>query len=1790
MKQFLRHIFLFVAIFVATTNAWAAWTGSGEAVKYENGTYYVVYQDSYETLNTIETGPKITLSGPGEKLSYTARRTGSNYFYYSYSTNGGSSWTDKSESLTTSDATYTATLDNNVNAIRFLTKTGATLRKYISNVRVTMAQYIENPSKTTIEFGSGKVDDTNSVGSFTIPWCNVPAMTYTIEGSGSDCINISVANNSEPGKYNTATFTITYDRTKASNLNATLTIKNSYGSYSKEIKIIGSTAKYDQTLSWNNESAIETNMQLGKTQTVTATATSGLAVTYSSSDNRVLTVDASGKITAVGIGNATITASQTGNYKYNAAVPSITKSYTVWNKNTPIFTPNGFNEANVCHLKVGDKVTLEVLNVSDGLSGDFKVNTDNNILGITRNGNTITIEALNAGTADAIFTQTENHDIFGAEKKYQFSVSKINNTLAIASSSYTKYVDDEITNIISSINSDAAITTSSSDATIAYYDVTSDKIFIPNSEAKSFSSKTITITVEQAETYKYTAAKQTITLTVNKYDISAFIIQNSAYLNALINNAFSLSYGLDGYSVTSLNLGIAEYVAGNKIQTYFTEGTAQFRVTREEDYKYKGLNKTLTLNVVKAAGGCLVLEPCSGDYYAAGGGDFTPSALTGPGSQLTFDARSGNSTRVGDVEIQEYVNGWNTIATIDPGTDTKTYGPYDLSELATQVRFYTGAGSYRRYFENVQVTRKTYLRPTVNPLALPQATIGRPISASFDLSWSTCSDEVVLVSTNSNFVLSQYSIDATSGRGTTTITVTYDANSGSQSGTIIIYDQSQKIEIPVSCEVTAKLATKIIYTGNATYPDTPEGIPYPFYVEDKNGNTVQGAKITLKTSNEDILSVDSTKIYPHCGGYVTLTATYAGDETHEPASKEQQIFVLECYQHIVWDQNFKTYLATEEGYIDETTLLTAYAVTADGIPTENPIQYTLDEKADSIADIQYNGDGTYSLYVHGVGKGHIIARATACTFEGEQYVAAESMHELRVKRVGEKCESVESVVSDEFSLSGLLFWEDKEKICELEGRPYSSLEFYSHVNNDSYDNHISVSFSTDNQATWTDATRYENISNVYNWYVPFVCNSIPDGATHVKFRAESTRNTYINMVSAAQRSYFEVDQTAIEITDAKVNVPFTRQLVLSFSDVPLVHYHVTNSHDLDLTLTPDRPVDNDCGDWGTYTFTLRGESPYPQQAVQETITLSTSSGEQVEIPVTITATLSDPFYFNQQAGDWSVSTHWTYQGNTNHGLLPDKAHPVVISKALTIGNDITKSELVAYSVKIENGGSVEIKENGGLTVHAGGFEEVNENNLTIHSDTLGAGFVRVSPFFTTQVPGTMPNAKVNFTTKANMNAGDNRDAAWQYIGAPGSGVGMDLAHTTVLYLRSEEKGWVRQYTEWAQLTPFAGYALTQKEQKTFTLYPQLLNENVTIPLTYTSNGMKGDNLWANSYMAPLDITKFTDADFTGDIDKTFYLYNSGSWNQWNEDKGAINSAEVQPGRYYAIPVASARALDATYDQNVVPPMQGVYMKANSGGGTITLNYEKHVWNNTQTAQMNQPLRVAGRRDSNESQSVDFQRVRLQVNSENSGADRMYIIQDSMATASYDNGYDAPKLMADGLVNIYTNEPFGKMEISSTDHMDGMFIGFQAGEDTHYIMTFTSLVGDSLYLYDLEEDKFVEMLDGEQYHFSAIAQSTNDMRFQVLVAPTLPDETPGQGGGVTTDVENITTPQLWISDRKVFVSNAKPNSTMAIYTASGMLVTAPYTLHTTPYTLDLSYLPTGVYVLRLNDQAYKFVCK
>jgi hypothetical protein len=190
-----------------------------------------------------------------------------------------------------------------------------------------------------------------------------------------------------------------------------------------------------------------------------------------------------------------------------------------------------------------------------------------------------------------------------------------------------------------------------------------------------------------------------------------------------------------------------------------------------------------------------------------------------------------------------------------------------------------------------------------------------------------------------------------------------------------------------------------------------------------------------------------------------------------------------------------------------------------------------------------------------------------------------------------------------------------------------------------------------------------------------------------------------------------------------------------------------------------------------------------------------------------------------------------------------------------------------------------------------------------------------------------------------------------------------------------------------------------------------------------------------------------------------------------------------PGQYYAIAPFSAE-FTASEEQKVIPPMQGVYVVA-SGNAKIHLKYNKHVFKST-SSDKNRPMRAP-------QENENFMRVRLQVNSQNSGADRMYIIQHENTTRGYDNGYDAKNILAQGQANIYTNEPEGQMEISVADQIDSTFIGFAAGEDSQYTLTFTSLVGQDMYLHDLEADSLFLLTEEGQYTFSARPNTVSDMR-------------------------------------------------------------------------------------------------
>lgn len=559
--------------------------------------------------------------------------------------------------------------------------------------------------------------------------------------------------------------------------------------------------------------------------------------------------------------------------------------------------------------------------------------------------------------------------------------------------------------------------------------------------------------------------------------------------------------------------------------------------------------------------------------------------------------------------------------------------------------------------------------------------------------------------------------------------------------------------------------------------------------------------------------------------------------------------------------------------------------------------------------------------------------------------------------------------------------------------------------------------------------------------------------------------------------------------------------------------------------------------------------------------------------------------------DFSNDGNWLNDNNWNIGRTPWATDSATIAANKHV---LLTTEIVTEGLRFEAGSSIHITPTGGLSVGARGIQGAASDGSSIIIDNLktGIGFLRISPAY----KGAMPRTTVNYQTRSTLDTGANRDATWQYFGAPGKDVQFTVDGITWLYQWSEPQNWINK-TGTLTLEPFAGYAITQYGKPTYALSAEAITSDQTITLTKTESGMNGNNLFANSYMAPIDAKNFTPEDFsdynTGreDIVKTFYIFNSGSWNQWNgqneKDSTIGGNGATTPGQYCAIPALSAQYLDSEYDITTIPPMQGVYVIANENGATIRLNYNKHVWqagtNPDASTDMHEPMRAPQRQAPEQMQQADFRRLRLQVNSANSGADRMYIIQESATTRDYDNGYDAPNQFAEGLANIYTTESFGKMEVSCANDIDSMYIGFQAGADNHYTLSFRSLIGDSLYLKDMEQNTIIRMEEGAEYHFSATPYTTNDLRFLLLLHPQLEsDDTP-------THIDQVHQMEIWNDNNRLYITNAPANSVASIYTVSGQPVihsTIQYTTHT----IDIHHLPQGVYILRINNQIYKFVCQ
>ena len=261
-------------------------------------------------VSDVETECVVALSQTGiaEKLFFSWQcSTGSVSVYQSPDHNTWSQVFTHEAKLALTATADSVALMTNTRYIKFsaVGRTAATFK----DIRVSELKRL-SVSTDEWPFGAAMVDDAEAVKNVTITWTNIVAsVTSTDPHFRASITTVGQKNLIDQ----TTSLTISYLHNEAGGHSGHIVISGE--GRECRIAVSGSTAKYDQTLTWN-----QTLTECLTTDNVVFNAftSSGLPVEYVSSDSAVAYVEEA-TLHVVRSGSVTLTATQPGNYKYNAA-------------------------------------------------------------------------------------------------------------------------------------------------------------------------------------------------------------------------------------------------------------------------------------------------------------------------------------------------------------------------------------------------------------------------------------------------------------------------------------------------------------------------------------------------------------------------------------------------------------------------------------------------------------------------------------------------------------------------------------------------------------------------------------------------------------------------------------------------------------------------------------------------------------------------------------------------------------------------------------------------------------------------------------------------------------------------------------------------------------------------------------------------------------------------------------------------------------------------------------------------------------------------------------------------------------------------------------------------------------------------------------------------------------------------------------------------------------------------------------------------------------------------------
>lgn len=463
----------------------------------------------------------------------------------------------------------------------------------------------------------------------------------------------------------------------------------------------------------------------------------------------------------------------------------------------------------------------------------------------------------------------------------------------------------------------------------------------------------------------------------------------------------------------------------------------------------------------------------------------------------------------------------------------------------------------------------------------------------------------------------------------------------------------------------------------------------------------------------------------------------------------------------------------------------------------------------------------------------------------------------------------------------------------------------------------------------------------------------------------------------------------------------------------------------------------------------------------------------------------------------------------------------------------------------------------------------------------------------TAVPATV---EMHSPAKYDPDGPDGYKYSWQYFTVPvdniapfptfegswirrwdPSGTNRDASKGTPYWLYVN---WEYPDPEVDYLHAMRGYEITQREEKIIPIAGNLINQDMSLKLdyyTYDSNlpgsedwddeqfAMNGQYVIGNPFTAAIDINKL---EFGDNLQKTVYIYNTGSYASWRESQESGSGGEgTGPGQYLVIPQNASGTINITS----IPSMQGFVIKRLSGTGTDVQN--------TYDVKYNQATETVGKNEEGLRSSTDREKLRhtiVDLSSKNY-QDRLWLLINPDCKKGFDNGWDGEKFLnITSSAQIFTMEDNENYQVSTTNDLNGLFLGMKAGsEDSEYTLTFTHFGMDEeykkIYLTDLFESKLIDITEsGSKYIFKTNTEDS-EQRF-VILSEKINTEIDSQ----PNSPENI---HIYSSGKTVIVDNMSlTDGQMTLYTISGnQLMTRPVEKYTNRYETTLS---PGVYVVKV----------